>query len=148
MVNFYPSFIDENWRNAWNATREEREPLYKAAAAPYIELGQPVPYGAALAVDRKFYVERLAANMPLAPLSSLIEHFDHIAKVAGIDHVGVGSDFDGFPILPAGISSAADLPKITAALVERGYTAKQLEKLLGGNLLRVFADVQAEAAKE
>jgi len=86
--------------------------------------------------------------MPLAPFSSLIDHFDHIAQVAGIDHVGIGSDFDGFPILPAEISSAADLPKITAALVDRGYTAEQLKKLLGGNLLRVFADVQAEAARE
>ena len=148
MVNFYPSFIDEHWRTAWNATKDEREPLYQAAAAPYIDRGEPVPYGSALAVDRKFYAERLAATMPLAPFSSLIDHFDHIAQVAGIDHVGIGSDFDGFPILPAEISSAADLPKITAALVDRGYTAEQLKKLLGGNLLRVFADVQAEAARE
>jgi membrane dipeptidase len=68
--------------------------------------------------------------------------------VAGIDHVGLGSDFDGFPILPEGMSSAGDLPKITEALESRGYTAEQLKKLLGGNLLRVFGEVQAEAAKE
>jgi len=148
MVNFYPSFIDENWRAAWSATSAQREPLYKAAAAPYLERGEPVPYSAALAVDRKFYAEHLQAHMSLAPLSSLIDHIDHVAQVAGIDHVGLGSDFDGFAILPAGINSAADLPKITAALAERGYTAEQLKKLLGGNLLRVFAEVQAEAAKE
>jgi membrane dipeptidase len=68
--------------------------------------------------------------------------------VAGIDHVGLGSDFDGFALLPDGLKSAADLPKITAALEERGYTAEQLRKLLGGNLLRVFGDVVAEAARE
>ena len=148
MVNFYPSFIDDNWRTAWSATSEQRKLLYEAAAAPYLERGEPVPYGAALAVDRKFYAEHLQTHMPLAPFSSLIDHIDHVAQVAGIDHVGIGSDFDGFAILPAGIASAADLPKITAALVERGYTAEQLKKLLGGNLLRVFAEVQAEAAKE
>ena len=126
MVNFYSAFIDENWREQWQATSAQREALHEAAeaaAAPYIDRGEPVPYGSALAVDRKFYAERLAATMPLAPFSSLIDHFDHIAQVAGIDHVGIGSDFDGFPILPAEISSAADLPKITAALVDRGYTA-------------------------
>ena len=148
MVNFYPSFIDENWRTAWNATSAQRETLYAAAAAPYIDRNEPVPYAASLAVDRQFYAEHLAPTMPLAPLESLIDHFDHVAKTAGIDHVGIGSDFDGFALLPEGIHSAADLPKITAALMERGYTPDQLKKLLGGNLLRLFAEVQAEAAKE
>ena len=90
----------------------------------------------------------MAATLPLAPLESLIDHFDHVAQIAGIDHVGIGSDFDGFGILPAEIRSAADLPKITAALMSRGYTADQMKKILGGNLLRVFAEVQSEAAKE
>jgi membrane dipeptidase len=148
MVNFYPSFIDEAWRAAWNPTEPQRKLLYKAAAAPYIERNQPVPYGAMLEVDRKFYAEHLAATTPRVPLSSLIDHFDHVAKVAGIDHVGIGTDFDGFAILPEGIDSAADLPKITAALAERGYTADQLKKILGGNLLRVFSEVQAESKKE
>jgi len=100
-----------------------------------------------LAVDRKFYAEHLAHTLPFTPLSTLIDHIDHVAQVAGIDHVGLGSDFDGFPLLPAGLASAADLPKITAALHERGYTVEQLRKILGGNLLRVFADVQAEAGR-
>ena len=143
MVNFYPSFIDDNWRAAWSATQPQREPLYAAAAAPYLERGEPVPYAVPLAVDREFYAQH---PIPLAPLESLIDHFDHVAQVAGIDHVGIGSDFDGFALLPAEIASAADLPKITAALLNRGYTEEQMKKLLGGNLLRVFADVQA--AKE
>jgi membrane dipeptidase len=148
MVNFYPSFIDEQWRKAWHATRPQRAPLYAAAEQPYIDRKQPPPYGAALEVDRRFYAEHLASTMPLAPLSSLIDHFDHVAKVAGIDHVGIGTDFDGFAILPQGIATAADLPKITAALADRGYTAEQLRKILGANLIRVFTEVQDEAAKE
>jgi membrane dipeptidase len=63
-------------------------------------------------------------------------------RVAGIDHVGVGSDFDGIPCLPLGIDSAADLPRITEALHARGYGADDLRKLLGGNLLRVFREVR------
>ena len=72
----------------------------------------------------------------------LIDHIDHIAKVAGVDHVGLGSDFDGVEgQLPEGIDSVADLPKITAALMERGYSAEDCRKILGGNLLRVFREV-------
>ena len=145
MVNFYASFINENWRTAWTSTLKQREPLYEAAFAPYRERNQPVPYSAALAIDRAFYAEHLASSTPLAPMESLIDHFDHIAKVAGIDHVGIGSDFDGFAILPAGIDSAADLPKITGALHTRGYGSQDLHKLLGGNLLRVFNEVQTAA---
>jgi membrane dipeptidase len=148
MVNFYPAFLSDAWREAWAATAEEREGLYAAAAAPYVERGEPVPYAMPLGVDRAFYAERLSASLPLVPLSALIDHIDHVAQVAGMDHVGLGSDFDGFAILPEGLKSAADLPKIVTALEDRGYTAEQLKKLLGGNLLRVFGDVLAEAEKE
>ncbi len=148
MVNFYPAFIDDRWREGWAATAAEREALYAAAAAGYVERGEPVPYGVPMAVDRAFYVERLRESLPLAPLGSLVAHIDHVARVAGIDHVGLGSDFDGFPILPEGLKSAADLPKITAALEELGYTAEQLRKLLGGNLLRVFGEVRDAGTRE
>jgi membrane dipeptidase len=148
MINFYPSFIDDQWRTTWNVTRDQRNPLYAAAAAPYIERGEPVPCSVRMSVDRQFYVSHLQNDLPLTPFETLIDHFDHVARVAGIDHVGIGSDFDGFGILPAEIQSAADLPKITAALMARGYTAEQMKKLLGGNLLRVFAEVQAVAVTE
>jgi membrane dipeptidase len=78
-----------------------------------------------------------------------------MAKVAGVDHVGLGSDFDGVSgAMPEGIDSAADLPRITQALLDRGYSEKDIHKILGGNLLRVFGEVervsremQAEAAQ-
>jgi len=83
-------------------------------------------------------------KIPRPPLSMLIDHIDHIAKVAGVDHVGLGSDFDGVSgQLPEGIDSAADLPKITQALMDRGYSAEDCRKILGGNLLRVFREVEA-----
>lgn len=142
MVNFYSSFIDDTWRDTWNSTSAQRETLYAAAAAPYRERGEPVPYSVPLKIDRAFYKERLASSLQRPSLERVVDHIDHVARVAGIDHVGIGSDFDGFGILPAGLESAADLPKITASLATRGYTSEQLRKILGGNLLRVFARVQ------
>jgi membrane dipeptidase len=147
MVNFYPPFIDENWRQTWGPD-PRRDAMRTAAAAEYIERGDPVPFALSTASDRAYYAEHLAATLPLAPLDSLIDHFDHIAQIAGIDHVGIGTDFDGVQFLPEGVNSAADLPKITAALMSRGYTADQMKKILGGNLLRVFAEVQSESSTE
>jgi membrane dipeptidase len=84
-----------------------------------------------------------AAKIPRPPFKVLIDHIDHIAKVAGIDHVGLGSDFDGVSgATPEGIDSAADLPRITQALLDRGYSAEDVHKILGGNVLRVFAEVE------
>ena len=83
-------------------------------------------------------------KIPRPPLKSLIDHIDHIAKIAGVDHTGMGSDFDGVSYLtPEGMDSAADLPKITEELMKRGYSAIDVKKILGGNLLRVFKEVEA-----
>ncbi len=76
----------------------------------------------------------------------LIDHFDHIAKVAGIDHVGIGSDFDGVPNLPVGMEDISKLPNITYELLKRGYREKEVKKVLGDNFMRAFA--QAEAVAE
>lgn len=140
MVNFYPAFIDEHWREAWNASKGPRQKEQDALEAEYKAKGQPVPFSASDQIDRKY-----AAMIGRAPFDSLIDHFDHIIKVAGIDHVGIGTDFDGIPVPPAGIDSAADFPKITAALMARGYSAEDVRKVLGGNILRVFREVQADA---
>jgi len=92
---------------------------------------------------QRFNLEWLGKNkIPRAPLKSLIDHIDHVAKIAGVDHVGLGSDFDGADFFPEGIDSAADLPKITQALLERGYTPNNIRKILGGNMLRVFRDIE------
>jgi len=137
MVNFHQSFIDEDWRQAWNAQKPERKIAQDAMEAGYKAKGIPVPYNASNKIDREF-----AARIGRAPFNSLIDHFDHIIKTAGIDHVGIGTDFDGIPTLPEGIDNAADLPKITASLMARGYTPAEMQKLLGGNLLRVFREVE------
>lgn len=142
MVNFYSAFISDAWRNAWNAQAPERQAAENAQIAQWKAEGRPVTYEMTDAMNKQW-----AARIPRPPLSMLIDHIDHIAKVAGIDHVGLGSDFDGIPSSPEGIDSAADLPKITAALMARGYTVEDCRKILGGNFLRFFREVQATAGQ-
>jgi len=79
---------------------------------------------------------------PDTPLTILVDHIDHVGKVAGIDHVGLGSDFDGVPFLPEGMADVADLPNITVELLRRGYSEEDIGKVLGGNALRVLRAVE------
>ena len=138
-VNFYSAFDDENFRKAVEA----QAPQVEAATKEFIErqkaAGKPVTY-----MDIDHIQREYLAKIPRPPLKALIDQIDHIAKVAGIDHVGLGSDFDGVSgALPQGMDSVADLPKITQALLDRGYKPEDIRKILGGNLLRVFRQVEA-----
>ena len=137
-VNFYNAFIDENYHKAAEAQAKDREAAVKTYTDQLKAAGKTVTYLDADRIEREW-----AARIPRPPLSSLIDHIDHIAKVAGIDHVGLGSDFDGVNgATPTGIDSAADLPRITQALLDRGYSADDIRKILGGNLLRVFREAE------
>jgi membrane dipeptidase len=138
MVNFFSGFINEEFRNAERAQAKEREAAVNDYLAKQKAAGKDVQY-----VDAESIQEQWMARIPRPPLKSLIDHIDHIAKTAGVEHVGLGSDFDGVSgALPEGIHSAADLPKITQALLDRGYNDADVKKILGGNLLRVMREVE------
>ncbi len=138
-VNFFSGFISQPYRDALKAMEPETKKAVESLKAKAKAEGRE----AAPAEIEKLQKE-MADRIPRPPLSVLIDHIDHIAKVAGVDHVGLGSDFDGvMGQLPEGMDSPADLPKITAALIERGYSAEDCRKILGGNLLRVFREVEA-----
>lgn len=137
-VNFYSAFIDENYRKAAAAQAKQRDAAVKAHLDQLRAEGKTPAYLDSDKIEREW-----AAKIPRPPLKSLIDHIDHIAKVAGVDHVGLGSDFDGVSgALPQEIDSAADLPKITQALLDRGYKPEDIRKILGENLLRVFRQVE------
>ena len=134
MVNFYPGFIDKNVIEATQARDIRLKPQTDALKEQYKD-------------DPKKLEEEtnklLAANpLPATPLSVLIDHFDHIAKVAGVDHVGIGSDFDGVASLPVGMEDISKLPNITYELLKRGYSEKDVRKILGENFLRTFAEAE------
>jgi microsomal dipeptidase-like Zn-dependent dipeptidase len=80
-------------------------------------------------------------KLPHVSWEKIVEHIDHAVKVAGVDHVGLGSDFDG-ATMPIGMEDATKLPKLTDALLKKGYTEADVEKVLGGNLLRVMEAVE------
>ncbi|HKF47032.1 MAG TPA: dipeptidase [Terracidiphilus sp.] len=142
-VNYYSAFISPAYRDAQRAQKAEVDKAVQALKDKAKAEGHEVNYEEISKVQRQY-----ADRIPRPPLSMLIDHIDHIAKVAGVDHVGLGSDFDGVDgQTPEGMDSAADLPKITAALMARGYSAEDCRKILGGNLLRVFREVQ-EVSKQ
>jgi membrane dipeptidase len=137
MVNFYPVFLDEKVRTA----DIERDAKLKS---------QRDALRAQFKDDAKRLEEELkrlndANPIPNTTLSMLVDHIDHIVKVAGVDHVGIGSDFDGVPNLPEGIRDVADLPNITYELLRRGYSERDVLKILGGNFMRAFAEVERVA---
>jgi membrane dipeptidase len=137
MINFYPVFLDQKAIEASAARDARLKPERERLREQFKN-------------DPKRLEEELnkltAANpLPPTPLSVLIEHFDHVARVAGIDHVGIGSDFDGVPYLPVGMEDVSKLPAITYELLRRGYSERDVRKVLGENFLRAFAQAERVA---
>ncbi len=130
-VNFFPGFLDKGYHERVSALWTE----FRARSA---ELAPQ--YGgdrgkAWHALQEEF--EGRIKEIPPVPLSALIDHIEHAVKVAGVDHVGLGSDFDGISTCPVGMEDVSKLPAVTEELVKRGYSDKDIRKILGGNLLRL-----------
>ena len=140
-VNFYSGFVSQQYRDAQKAMEPEMKKAVQALKDKAKAEGREASQTEIDKLQREY-----ADRIPRPAFSQLIDQIDHVAKVAGIDHVGIGSDFDGISgQLPQGMDSVADLPKITAALMERGYSADDCRKILGGNFLRVFREVEQVA---
>jgi len=135
MVNFFPGFLDPRYQAAQQAFREKHKVEIDALTARHAKISE---LQAAMA-------RMGAGDLPKTPLSVLIDHIEHVAKVAGVDHVGLGSDFDGVPALPEGLSGMDDLPKITLELCKRGFPDEDVKKILGENFLRVMSAAEAFA---
>jgi membrane dipeptidase len=137
-VNFYSAYVSQKYHDAQKSMQPELDKAIASLKATDKAAGRETTQGA---IDK--LTHQYEDRIPRPPLSALIDQIDHIAKVAGVDHVGLGSDFDGIDgQTPEGLDSPADLPKITAALMARGYSAEDCRKILGGNLLRVFRQVE------
>ena len=140
MVNFAPSYLTEAHRR-WGA--EEAAEKVRLNAPPFggLYIGQPDKAAAAMAQWHRDNPE------PRVTLTDVADHIDHIAKIAGVDHVGIGSDFDGVDnSLPEGLGDVSTYPALLAELMRRGWSDADIAKLAGGNVLRVMARAETVAA--
>jgi len=135
-LNFYSGFVDSSFHDKNNAFirkhQAEKDELLKQ---------NPSDFYANLKLHEK-YKEEMDNVRP--SLSQLIDHLDHIVKLIGTDHVGIGSDFDGINSSPRELNDVTDMPLITEELLKRGYSKKDIRKILGGNFIRVFKANQTD----
>jgi membrane dipeptidase len=130
-VNFYSRFLDPAYRRR---VEEVERTIRAQRRAP----GGDTPASKARIDATR---DSLMALIPPTPFGVLIDHIDHVAKVAGVDHVGLGSDFDGVTALPDGMEDVTRLPRIAQALLDRHYSDDEVRRMLGGNMLRVMEQV-------
>lgn len=130
MVNFYSGFLTPEGARAMRLMFEKGR-----------ELKKEFPNDDAKYRDA-FRTWAKQNDYPAGDVRNIVDHIDHIAKVAGIDCVGIGSDFDGVPKLPAQMSDVSCYPLIAQIMLDRGYSKEQIHKVLGGNLMRVFAEAE------
>jgi membrane dipeptidase len=140
MVNFYPGYVSEESAH-WDADRAAEKT--RLGAPPYAGLyvGQPERAKAALAEWDRLHPP------PKVTIAMVADHIEHIRKVAGIDNVGLGSDFDGIPSTPQGLDGVDKFPALLQELARRGWTDAELAKVAGGNVLRVLREAEAVAKR-
>lgn len=136
MINFFSAFISDDVAQVLMSSTKR------------VKVGNGTGGGTEeLPDDRVDWDEYLkwftSLGCPRATLDQVVDHIAHAVEVAGIDHVGIGSDFDGVPALPDGLQSASTLPALTARMLERGFGEKDVEKVLGGNFMRAFEAIES-----
>ncbi len=124
MVNFYSGFV----------VAESGKKMRDAVAEMRAKYRDPVERAAAI----EAWYKAVGANLPRGTYHDVVNHIDHIVKVAGIEHVGIGSDFDGITMWPVGLEDVSSYPRLTEELLRRGYSETDVHKILGGNVLRAF----------
>jgi membrane dipeptidase len=139
-INFHMGFLSQEFRDAEKAQPELGKQM-EAEAEKRCGENEACQILESDKIVRGFVAE---GKLPRVDWTLIVDHIDHAVKVAGIDHVGLGSDFDGAE-MPYGMEDASRLPRITEALLQRGYSETDIEKILGGNALRLMQDVEAAA---
>jgi membrane dipeptidase len=140
MVNFFPGYVSEA-RRRWDADRAAEQARYSSPPFGGLYIGQPERIAAALRAWEQ------AHPKPLVAIGDVADHIEHIRKVAGVDHVGIGSDFDGIPEAPVGLEGVDKFPALLEELARRGWSDAELAKVAGANLLRVMREAEAVSAR-
>lgn len=137
MINFYPSFLDGRTNREENERAARLKPQLDALREQYKNDRE----GFNIA-ERKLFAEN---PIYVPDYTRIVDHIDHMKKVAGIDIIGIGSDYDGVPFLPGGMNGAEDLVLVTYEMLKRGYSETDVKKVLGENFLRAFAQAEKVA---
>jgi membrane dipeptidase len=140
MVNFCPCYVSAE-RNCWEADRAAEKARFSSPPFGGLYIGQPDRAAAALATWDQ------AHPRPVVTLEQVADHIEHIRQIAGIDHVGLGSDFDGVPDAPRGLEAVDRYPALLEELMRRGWSDAEIAKLAGENVLRVMASAEQVAAR-
>jgi membrane dipeptidase len=136
-INFYSGFLSQAYADAYKKIEKQLEAELAAARARYASQGKRLPYREEVKIE-----EPLLKGLPVPSYTVIADHIDHAVQVGGIDHVGLGSDFDGIDSAPKGMEDVSKLPDLVRELARRGYSEQDLKKILGGNLLRVMRQVE------
>jgi membrane dipeptidase len=134
MVTFVPAFVSPDVA-AWEAQEKEQRNAIKEAVTDSVEQ------------KRRMDEWKAVHPRPSATLKQVADHIEHVRKVAGVDHVGIGSDFDGIDTVPVGLEDVSKFPELFAELIRRGWTDADLKKLAGQNVLRAMHAAEATAAR-
>jgi membrane dipeptidase len=140
MVNFNPGYVSAA-RNQWDADRAAELARYSSPPYGGLYIGQPDRAKAAL---EKWESEH---PKPVTTVAQVADHIDHIRQVAGVDHVGLGSDFDGIPEGPSGLDAVDKYPALLEELMRRGWSDADIAKVAGENILRVMGEAEQVSAK-
>jgi len=136
-INFYSGFLSQGYADAYKKIEKQVDAEVAAARARYERQGKRLPYLEEVKIE-----QALLKDLPVPSYTVIADHIDHAVKVGGIEHVGLGSDFDGINSAPKGMEDVSKLPDLVRELARRGYSEQDLKKILGGNLLRVMRQVE------
>ncbi len=136
-INFYSGFLSQPYSDAYKKVANRLDAELAAARARYASQGKPLPH-----VEEAKVQQSVLKDLPAPSYTVIADHIDHAVKIGGVDHVGLGSDFDGIDSAPKGMEDVSKIPDLVRELARRGYSEQDLKKILGGNLLRVMREVE------
>jgi membrane dipeptidase len=139
-INFYSGFLSPAFQEGYAKIEKQVDEQIAEARARDAKQGKRLSY-----LEETRIEQRMTKDLPVPPYTAIADHIDHAVKVGGIDHVGLGSDFDGCESMPRGMEDASKIPALVSELARRGYSEEDLEKILGGNVLRVMRQVEQVA---
>ena len=142
-INFYSGFLSPAYRAEFAKIEKQVDAKIGAARARSAKQGKRLSYPEEVEIERQF-----TKDLPAPSYTVIADHIDHAVKVGGIDHVGLGSDFDGIDTPPRGMEDASKIPALVTELARRGYSEEDLEKILGGNVLRMMRQVEQVARQQ